>query len=58
MTKADKIFIDMCQDILDKWNEHGRGKSKTALGRRNKCLYDQKVWRGKSVMICPKNFPL
>ena len=47
MSLADKIFVDMCKDILENGTSTEGGKSKTALGGWDERLYDQEIWRGE-----------
>ena len=47
MSLADKIFVDMCKDILENGTSAEGERSKTALGGWHKCLYDQEVWCGE-----------
>ena len=35
MSYADKVFIDMCRDIIDNGTSTERRKSASGLGRRN-----------------------
>ena len=43
MSYADKVFIDMCKDILENGVSTEGEKGKTTLGGRNSCLYNQKI---------------
>ena len=43
MSYADKVFIDMCRDIID--NGTSTEGEKVRLGRRNVCIYDQTIRR-------------
>ncbi len=43
MSYADKVFINMCRDIIDNGTDTRRRKSKTGMGRRHTGIYDQKI---------------
>lgn len=48
MSYADKVFIEMCRDIIDNGTST-EGESATKVGRRELCVYDQEVWSSKSL---------
>ena len=43
MSYADKVFIDMCRDILDNGTSTRRRKKCVGLGRPEVCIYDQTI---------------
>ena len=45
MSYADKVFIDMCRDIIDNGTSTEGEKRASGLGRRNVCIYDQTIRR-------------
>ncbi len=47
MSLADKIFVTMCQDILENRTSTEGEKGTTALGGWDERLYDQEIWRGE-----------
>ena len=49
MSYADKVFIEMCRDIIDNGTSTEGAKSATKVGRRELCVYDQEVWSSKSL---------
>ena len=47
MSLADKIFVTMCQDILENGTSTEGEKGTAALGGWYKCLYDQEIRCGE-----------
>ncbi len=47
MSLADKIFVTMCQDILENGTSTEGEKGTAALGGWDECLYDQKIRCGQ-----------
>ena len=45
MSLADKIFVDMCKDILE--NGTSTEGEKVRPHWENERLYDQEIWRGE-----------
>ncbi len=43
MSYADKVFINMCRDIIDNGTDTRGEKSKTGMGRWNTVIYDQEI---------------
>ena len=45
MSKADKIFVAMCEDIINNGTTTEGQKVPPALGGRQRSLHHQAVWR-------------
>ena len=43
MSYADKVFIDMCRDIIDNGTSTEGEKVRPVWGRRNSGVHDQKI---------------
>ena len=49
MSFADKIFIDMCRDIIENGCSTGKGRRFVRLGRWNPGLHSEKIRCGEQV---------
>ena len=43
MSRADRIFIDMCKNILENGGQYRRRKSPPTLGGWKQCLHHQEI---------------
>ena len=43
MSYADKVFINMCRDIIDNGTDTRGEKVRPVLGKRDTGVYDQKI---------------
>ena len=56
MSCADKIFIDMCRDIIDNGTSTEGEKVRPVWEDGTPAVYDQKVRGWSTAMTCRKNF--